>query len=464
VLNGQPLLAKGTAHLRRGDRHLLVHGQRPRWAALNPTGYQVARLCDGHHTLEQILSEIGARYAQSPEAVREDVARCLARLQEAGLLAGDDDAPAYRPPTLAGLRLHLNLAGGCNLRCVHCGVAGVSAAAELPTDVVLRLIDELASASAEGIAISGGEPLRRDDCLSVLRYATQRLGKVVVSTNGTLIDDRMAAELVGLGLPVQVSLDGATPAVHDRIRGAGAFERTWHGINLLLQRGIQDRLALCMTLMRWNLHQVPQLIDLAEARGVAGVRIMPLQRLGRAAEKWAVLGVTTAEYARVYDHLYREVPRSNRRVVVQATLLGFAPTASESEPWCGLGRTLAVDAGGDIYACSMLMAPQFRLGNVQDTRLEEAMGSPHLRQLCQDCTARRTTIECCRSCAWRSFCQGGCPASVLAEKGTLWATDDLCAIRQRLYSDTLLGLAERQSAAQPGVGEDMICSPLHTCS
>jgi radical SAM protein with 4Fe4S-binding SPASM domain len=329
--------------------------------------------------------------------------------------------------------LHLHLTDNCNLRCVHCAVTdGARRTDRLSTRQVFRLIDELVATGVRTIALTGGEFLLRPDALRIAAYAADKL-HTLVSTNGTLITDQIAQTLVDLGVPVQVSLDGATAATYDRIRGRGAFERTWRGIDLLLQRGIGDRLALCMTLVQWNLHQVPALVDLAEARGVAGVRVLPLQRLGRAAEMWSELGVSAADYARVYDYLYREVPRSNRKVVVQATLLGFALNASESEPWCGLSRTLAVGADGDIYPCSMLMTPEFRLGNVEDTTLEQAITSPRLRRLCEACAARKTTIESCQSCTWRNFCQAGCPASVLAEKGTFWATDDLCEVRREMF-------------------------------
>ena len=257
------------------------------------------------------------------------------------------------------------------------------------------MIDELVATGARTIALTGGEFLLRPDALRIAAYAAGKL-HTMISTNGTLISEQIAQKLAGLGVPVQVSLDGATAATHDRIRGPGAFERARRGIDLLLQSGIGDRLALCMTLMKWNLH---------------------------------------------------EVPRSDREVVVQATLLGFAPDASESEPWCGLGRTLAVDADGDIYPCSMLMAPEFRLGSVEDTGLEEAMRSPRLRRLCEDCAARKTEIERCQTCTWRNFCQAGCPASVLAEKGTLWATDDLCEVRRELYRKTIFELAEQKQVA-----------------
>ena len=431
-------------HEARGQLHILLHPHRPRWAAVNSLGWEVARLCDGRRTVRDIAAVIAEQYGQEAEAVYRDVQAYLTRLRQAGLLENARQTPApSSDPALA--HLHLYLTDNCNLRCVHCAVTdGARRTDRLSTRQVFQLIDELVATGARTIALTGGEFLLRPDALQIVTYAAGKL-HTLVSTNGTLITDQTAETLVDLGVPVQVSLDGATAATHDRIRGPGAFERAWRGVNLLLQSGVGDRLALCMTLVKWNLHEVSALVDLAEARGVAGVRVLPLQRLGRAAERWSELGVSAADYAGVYDYLYHEVPRSDRKVVVQATLLGFALDGSESEPWCGLGRTLAVDANGDIYPCSMLMVPAFRLGNVEATSLEGAMRSPRLRRLCEDCAARKTTIEACQTCTWRNFCQASCPASVLADKGTLWATDDLCEVRQRLYRDAIFELAEKRN-------------------
>ena len=441
-----PRLPTGWMHEACGQLHVLLHPHQPRWVAVNDLGWKVARLCDGRRTVRDVAAAIAEQYSQEPKVVYRDVEAYLTRLQQAGLLEDAHQTPApSNDPALT--HLHLYLTDNCNLRCVHCAVtSGARRPDRLSTQRVFQLIDELVATGARTIALTGGEFLLRLDALRIAAYASGKL-HTMISTNGTLITERIAETLADLGVPVQVSLDGATAATHDRIRGPGAFERTRRGIDLLLQSGIGDQLALCITLMKWNLDEVPKLIDLAEARGVAGVRVLPLQRLGRAAEKWSELGVTTADYAGVYDYLYREVPRSDRKVTVQATLLGFAPHASESEPWCGLGRTLAVGAAGDIYPCSMLMAPQFRLGNVEDTSLEGAMSSPRLRRLCETCAARKTTIEACQTCTWRNFCQAGCPASVLAEKGTFWATDDLCEVRRGLYRETIFELAEQKQVA-----------------
>lgn len=437
-----PRLPPGWMHEAHGELHLLLHPHRPRWAAVNRLGWEVAQLCDGRRTVGDIAAVIAEQYGQDLEAVYRDVQVYLTRLWKARLLGDVHETSAPRKdPTLTNVQLYVT--DECNLRCVHCAVAdGHHRMDRLSTQQVFRLIDELVATGARSVALTGGELLLRPDALRIVAYAARRL-HTLVATNGTLITEGTARTLVDLDMPIQISLDGAMAASHDRIRGAGAFERTWRGVDRLLQCDIGDRLALCMTLMKWNLHEVPALVDLAEARGVAGLRVLPLQRLGRAVERWPELGPSAADYARVYNYLYQEVPRSERRVAVQATLLGFSLDGSQSEPWCGLGRVLSVDADGDIYPCSMLMAPAFRLGNVKDMSLEQAIRSPRLRRLCEACAARKTVIERCQMCTWRNFCQAGCPASVLADKGSLWATDDLCGVRQRLYAQAIFDLAER---------------------
>jgi radical SAM protein with 4Fe4S-binding SPASM domain len=89
----------------------------------------------------------------------------------------------------------------------------------------------------------------------------------------------------------------------------------------------------------------------------------------------------------------------------------------------------------------MLMIPEFRLGTVGEGSLRQILNSPRLRELEHLCAVRRTLIEECSSCHWRSFCQGSCPGSIYLDKGTMLATDDLCAFRRQLYRETVFNLA-----------------------
>jgi radical SAM protein with 4Fe4S-binding SPASM domain len=416
----------------RESLFLLLHPHAPRWAIVNRTGLEVARQVDGQRSIPQIAGSLARRYGQDTALVEPQVRACLAELHRAGFLSGVSAPPA---PEKRLWRLHLYLTEDCNLACRHCGVVdGSRPGGELNSRAVRRLIDQAVATGVDGIAFSGGEPLLRADCLDLLGYAARRV-KTLLSTNGTLLDEASAAALVALGVVVQVSLDGATAAVHDALRGSGAFERAWRGIEHLQRAGIGERLALNVTLLRPNLPQVAEIVALAARRGVAGVRFAPVQRLGRAATRWPELAPGAGDYAPVYRLLYRTLDAG--KVTVGKGLPGLEMEPLEGQPWCRLGHLLLVDSRGDIYPCSLLTAPQFRLGNVAHTPLAEALGSDRLRGLAALCAGRKDEIDDCRACAWRHFCQASCPGSVWLEQGTFYAADALCDLRRELYRDLI---------------------------
>jgi len=427
--------------------HLLLHPENPLWAVVNATGFEVTRLCDGQHTTSDIVVALAQRWEQDLTVVQRDVEACLAALHRAGFLT-KASAPlhaAQGTPAKRSWRLHIYLTERCNLRCRHCAVVyGPRPSDRLDSATNRALIDQAVASGVDGIAFSGGEPLLRPDLPDLLTYSARQV-KTLLSTNGTLLDRPTAAGLVEQGVIVHISLDGATAAVHDAVRGQGTFERTWRGIAALQRCGIGDQLALNVTFMRHNIHQVPEIIALAAERGISGVRFSSLQRMGRASEHWSELAPTPGQYAQAYHYLYQQSAPGG--MTISPGLLGLELEPPEDGMWCGLGKMLLVDSQGDIYPCSMLTAPQFKLGNVVETSLAEALASVKLHGLVHLQEQRKDEIEDCRACAWRHFCQAGCPASVWLQHGTFHATDDLCNLRRELFRELVFARATR--AAQP---------------
>lgn len=438
----RPRLVAASQAAQRDTLYLLLHPHAARWAVINPVGLAVARLCDGARAVQEIAAAVAQRWSQPLARVLPDVEACVARLARAGFLeptAAAEDAASQGAVTPAAgrspapWRLHLYITEGCNLCCRHCAVAGRPAAdARLSAALVRDLVDQAVAAGAEGIAFGGGEPFLHGDLPALLAYAAPRL-KTLLATNATLLDDAAAEALARLGVIVQVSLDGPEAPSHDQVRGRGAFDRAWRGIERLQQAGIGERLALNVTLMRPNIGRLPEIVALAERRGAPGLRFTALQRMGRAAGQWAALAPAPDEYAAAYRYLYRY--RSPVGLALSPGLLGLELEPPAEGGWCGLGRTLLVDARGDIYPCGLFVGPEFRLGNVRDTRLADALASEELAQLIARCAARRDEITECRTCAWKHFCQGGCAGSVWQLHGTLAATDGLCEVRRELLRE-----------------------------
>jgi sulfatase maturation enzyme AslB (radical SAM superfamily) len=151
------------------------------------------------------------------------------------------------PPPL-GSRLWLYSNFDCNLACDYCCARSSprAAARRLPVSVAQRACEELAGLGGREILITGGEPFL-DPELPELIAAAARWAPVTVLTNAMVIGGgsrrRMLDAIDPAQVTMQVSLDSGTPALHDRHRGAGSFERARAGIGLLRELGFHVKVA-----------------------------------------------------------------------------------------------------------------------------------------------------------------------------------------------------------------------------
>lgn len=168
----------------------------------------------------------------------------------------------------------------CNLRCLHCYQEGYSDHLEMSLDELQTIADKLLSALSkwkiEGeIAITGGEPLIKKECMPLLRYLNDATGvsDLDILSNGTVITLELIDELKSIPKLrcFQISLDGAHSKTHDVIRGNGTFEKTLNNMRKLIQNNIP--VYIMFTLQRSNMHDLPSLFDLAVKEGISGLTI-----------------------------------------------------------------------------------------------------------------------------------------------------------------------------------------------
>lgn len=166
----------------------------------------------------------------------------------------------------------------CNLDCTFCDTTDRHRPPvdELSADRWLEIIDE---AHALGVArvfvLGGGEPLARRDVTPALLARVKQHGmEGVLTTNGTLLGPELARQLVETGWDeVHFSVDGPTPAVHDRLRGQrGAFDKTVRAACRLAvwkrRAGLATpRIALHFVMTRENWRTLPDMVRLAHAVG-----------------------------------------------------------------------------------------------------------------------------------------------------------------------------------------------------
>ena len=197
----------------------------------------------------------------------------------------------------------------CNLRCKHCYEnAGGPKRPELSTEEAKQVLDVLSKIAGIGLpalSFSGGEPLARRDFFELAAYAKKRVGYVSIASNGTLITKDNAKKIKDAGIDyAEISIDGATPGVHDEFRGIpGAFERAMEGVKNCVEEGIDTCIAT--TIHRDNLSELNKLIELSKQ---LGVRFMHFNYIptGRA-KAYVELDLTPDERLHVLETIGKEI-------------------------------------------------------------------------------------------------------------------------------------------------------------
>jgi radical SAM protein with 4Fe4S-binding SPASM domain len=305
----------------------------------------------------------------------------------------------------------------------------------MSTEMILRTIASIAALRTGYVVVSGGEPFLRPDIFEILEELQRRAVPVLLITNGTRIQETEAKRL-GVIKPwrVQVSLDGSTAEIHDRIRGAGAFDKTINAIRLLLAEGLDVR--MYPTIHRWNIHDLKNIKALARSLRpdfdhFAFAKYHPT---GRGRDNRDELDIPDDEFAETLARMFGEEVKSynsqsDADSQAARDLTSYLPTRTPyglRKVNCGLGyAVLSIDADGKVYPCQWLHMPEYMIGDLYQTDLEELYFTSALVQKCRALRVD-SSIPTCSKCEFKYFCGGGCRAKALTYTGDIAGKDPLC--------------------------------------
>ena len=325
-----------------------------------------------------------------------------------------DLAPAPVVPLVEHMALGLNapvcitweITYGCNLACAHClSSSGRRDPRELSTAECFGVVDELQAMQVFYVNIGGGEPTLRPDFWDVLDYSVDHGVGVKFSTNGTRLDARAAQRVAATDyVDVQISLDGASRAVNDAVRGEGAYDAAVQAMDNLAEAGFPN-FKISVVVTRENVDELDGFRAIADRYG-ATLRLTRLRPSGRGADVWDRLHPTQAQQRQLYRWLVEHPDTLTGDSFFHLSALG------ESLPGlnlCGAGRVVClIDPIGDVYACPFVIHDKFHAGNIR--------GAGGFTSVWRDSALFTELREpsgpgACGSCGSYDACRGGCMAS-----------------------------------------------------
>jgi len=179
--------------------------------------------------------------------------------------------------------INFGLTHRCNLRCKICETweANPKLDEELTTNEIKKVISQIAEWGEIGISFAGGEPLvRKDDLLECIKHANAKGLKTHVTTNGTMINKKVADQLARSGLDfLQISLDGATEKTNDYIRGRNTFKKTMQAAKNILKSKKENnpslKLSFTTVITNKNVDELSGILKIAETLGMHEVAFNP---------------------------------------------------------------------------------------------------------------------------------------------------------------------------------------------
>lgn len=334
-----------------------------------------------------------------------------------------------RPPKYLPVLL-LFITYRCNLRCLMCGVRAnfdhPAPGPELTAEEYRELLRSAQRLGTHLMLISGGETLvRADDVLEIIRCGRACDISAHLCTNALLLDEPLARALQAAGLrSVSVSLESATPDVHDQIRGQGSFARAVEGIRLLRRAAPRIKVGINCTVTAINYRGIENMAPFAESLGAAQIKFAPvhsnLLHRNKPAEEFADLLFSDEQ---VVD-LDREI-RALRRRLAQTRLLTNQPVffdhfaqsfASGGTARCYAGYvTCTINPYGLVGPCPDILGPL----SVRDMPLDAIWHGEEFNVL-------RRRVEMCPCRCWdtlyteMSLRLGGAARTSLHGLGRIW--------------------------------------------
>lgn len=242
-----------------------------------------------------------------------------------GMLSVQEPALSVRPRLLSRhdfdtspLVVFYETTQACDLVCAHCRACAQPRRnpEELTPADAKSLLDELCRFPEPPLVVlTGGDPMKRPDIHEIVAHGVSRGLSMAMTPSATpLVTKDALVDLAEAGLArLAVSIDGASAASHDALRGVpGSFQRS---LEILADaRACGLPLQVNTTVHRGNLDELAALADLLDGYGIVLWSVFFLVPVGRAL---ADRRIETQQYEEAFALLAREARR--RSYVIKTT-------------------------------------------------------------------------------------------------------------------------------------------------
>lgn len=221
-----------------------------------------------------------------------------------------------------------------------------------------KVIDDLNKMNIQTLQLTGGECMLNPDFEDIIVYASRKVNRICVATNGFKpIKDDLLEKIKNKNVSFQISIDGSK-SYHDNFRGKnGAYNNAISNIKKLKLYGFEVQVAY--TLNKDNVQYLENEIISFDKIGVNAINIGNTSQLGNASKN-SVHSLTYREFNKILADMNNKF--SNKNIIISKEINCLENLKEEFPNLCGAGfKILHIKSNLDIVPCPSL--PNIKIGN-----------------------------------------------------------------------------------------------------
>jgi uncharacterized protein len=298
-------------------------------------------------------------------------------------------------------------------------------------------ISEEQNSTKTHITFHGGEPLlvNNEFYKYAIPYITETLGDVTsmsIQSNLWLINGPLCRLFKQYNVNVGTSLDGPKD-INDRQRGSGYFKKNFDGLKLLKKQGLSC--GCIATFTKHSSEKLEEIIDFFISKRIhfdVHAAIKPFDNLTQ-----NDLLLAPIEFGELLIRLLDIYLKNITKIKIGTLDTFIKNVATKKSGLCTfsncLGEYFAISPAGELYTCNRFVGNKdFCLGNIRDIHSFSDITKSEAWKRQQ---AWHDWIdEECKTCLFKSFCNGGCPYSAFASDNGTFVKDPLCVAYKMIYN------------------------------
>lgn len=244
---------------------------------LNPIAYEIAQLYINNVSIENIIQLLLLEYEVSQSELSEDVKETILNLNNIGIVPiQKNDKLNETKKIQSNLKTPIvHIIQNCNSPCKTCDCWKTKGRIFHSVEKLKNIFVKIKELGAESVMISGGEPLLHPELREIIVLLKELKLKVMLNTNG--INLHLHSYLQDLEIDqLVISMDASDQDSYRMIRGINKYDQVWQNIADFIRNSANSEVGIRITLNRFNLEKLYEIILKCRTYGIKGVGFSPL--------------------------------------------------------------------------------------------------------------------------------------------------------------------------------------------